>query len=402
MMTRLDRLLVTKCYNAITALADGESEIVPKEEVINSIRNPFNGDKGVSTLMATLALRSVMEREILNRISDRLIAKPQFAIRYYPHQLHKFFDGLTTFFISANGFIQRDEKNKFEAILTCTTEEFEHLKDEFENTKTLFEDVEYFFYDVFRVYEEDAVEEILRDATELLKRIIAAFGDSKKSKLQYSITFDLSSLLNRVRAIVAEVENEQEIQLYDLIYSPEERLALAYLIRKHGVKNDVNTIHSSNATDETEQAVISKASDTDGFPDEALTLKNIQDDTQTGDVQRIPIRPSTREKVLKWFRLLVEKNILTEEEAAFWICAEFSGFKRLSNTNRLFAPKMDKGCQSYFIKTLQMECAPGEKKMVNRFRAMIKRRLIAFQDNSDIDITRKFTRKPKEFDAIFA
>lgn len=141
--------------------------------------------------------------------------------------------------------------------------------------------------------------------------------------------------------------------------------------------------------------ILSLIKEDNSKPSTNLNLSIISDEIIEDDA-RIPFKPEHREELIKYFLKLVKLNILSNEDVCYWLCADFQGFKTVSE-NRILKPKTEKGIIVFFVRQIFDKYEENRKRM-SLYRQMLRDRISLCNNQTEKYIKAHFSDpKPKKF-----
>lgn len=133
--------------------------------------------------------------------------------------------------------------------------------------------------------------------------------------------------------------------------------------------------------------------------DTSKKMMDVISDLKIKNDKRIAIDEKKRAAIVEDFAKLVDNKLLSVQDAKYWLSADFQGFSKPDNPNRVISipgNRGNKGIIKHFVYLLYMKYQMPETKQ-SSYREMLKHRINLFQSDSDKKIEDHFAKGPKSY-----
>lgn len=395
-----------------------------KQTELNSLVkvDPFKQNK----LFYTLALNSTLSslataqvRRMKSAPTDTLYTK------LYPKELWLYFSDLNEYLLRLVGELRRIEsaipKQASKKDYANALKELDKIsaayKKGLKEFTSRFKDVEYYFYDIYFVYEDEKVEEVLKhlavSINEIIRKVKDADAANTNKHLFSSTIIETLNHVTELEEIFGRLEQAQEDEIYKLLFSGYEKQVLKnvlsyhritdYLKEKLGMANDGSGKNSDTSATVDSKKILELLGthvkdQTAAKSDSEILSADILLEKPKKDDSRIPFDWAKRMELIKDFRKLVAKEILSEDDVYYWICSEFQGFKEVASRSGKLRPRTNAANIIYFVRLLYQKYDRENQKRMGSYRAMLQKRISNCEKYNNEYLKKHFSDVPKNYD----
>ena len=126
------------------------------------------------------------------------------------------------------------------------------------------------------------------------------------------------------------------------------------------------------------------------------TAQSILTDVVIDGDTRIPFKKERREDLLNDFFKLVKFGVLSESDIAYWLCADFQGFKPVQ-ANRILNPKTNAGNIIHFVRLIYNKYEQEGRKRMSLYRRMLQTRINLCQNYPNKYLLSHFSDVPESY-----